>query len=219
MKKNFIFILLFALCISQIYSQEKNYFSIQADANYYYYFIDDYKNNFNYGFSLVGSKYFNKFKINIGINYSTKSFFFERNLLKLEYNLKYLNYNLVVNYKLLSNKNFLCDFLLGMKFNQIIDYTRKFHYENGYISKIKLRPDNYLGISFTSGFNFSTFINKNLIINFSPFIDFKIKQDQLAESPILDPMPIPLYSSNNVIKDKVSLGFTVGIEYLFKKSQ
>lgn len=218
MKKIILINFIILLSLFKIYSQEKNYFSIQGDADYYYYFIDKYKNNFNYGFSLMGSKYFNKFKFSAGINYSTKSYFFA-NESKLEYNLKYLNYILVGNYNLLSNKNFLCDFLLGVKFNQIIDYREKFYYENGNIRKTKLTPDNYLGISLTSGFNFSTFINKNILINFSPFIDFKIKQDQNAKYPNMIPLPIPLSSSNNDIKDKLSLGFTIGIEYLFKKSE
>lgn len=227
MKKT-VFILLFALSISQIYSQEKNYFSIQVDNSYQYYFFNnndenlyklDFKNKFNYGFSLIGSKYFNKFKISTGINYISKTC--NNNVeeplsetLSRDFKIKYINLPIIGSYEIFSRNTFNTDIDLGLILNRIIDYRIKVYSINNqtFISD-NIDAGQQLGLSITGGFTFSKLIGKKLVLNLQPYVCYKIINDH-DYNKIRNPN---FYIYYILPEDRFSLGIQLGIEYLFKK--
>lgn len=226
MKKNFIFILLFALSLSHLYSQEKNYFSIQADNSYQYYFFNnndenlyklDFKNKFNYGFSLIGSKYFNKFKISTGIKYISKTC--NNNVeeplsetLSRDFKIKYINLPIIGSYEIFSRNTFNTDIDLGLILNRIVDYRLKTYYINNNVSiGDNIYAGQQLGLSIIGGFTFTKLIGQKFALNIQPFICYKLINDH--------DIKYSMYIGSKLPDDKLSLGIKIGLEFLFKKSE
>lgn len=207
-----IFCLLLFLCALKIFSQDKDYFSTEVNANYYFYFIgENYSNNLNYGFSLFVSKYIQKVKLSTGINYSIKSYnsrgdsFYS--VQKRKYELDYLNFPIIANIEIISLKKSYFSILTGFTFNKIIDYNIKSYYLSGEILTENIKLDNKkLGITFIVGTTFSKLIGDKCVLNLAPFINYKLVSDHDNQSP----------DYKNVPDDKISIGFIMGIEYLFK---
>lgn len=63
-------------------------------------------------------------------------------------------------------------------------------------------------IKYMIGMTFSKSINKNLILNTSPFLSYKIVLNSSDGRP----------DYTNIPDDKLSLGFNLGLEYIFKPS-
>jgi len=212
--KKILYSLLLTLLAFKTYSQEKDYFSTEFDANYYYYFVgNDNTNNFNYGFSFFFSKYIHKLKFSAGVNYSTKSYNSQEDFLnsisKREYNLKYLNIPIIVNIQIMSQKGFFVSILTGFGFNNIVDYNIKTYYMNGgYVTDNNLLDDKRLSITYMLGTTFSKSIEKKIILNMSPIINYKLIPDYKEQRP----------NYKNIPNDKLSFGFKIGIEYGFKNS-
>lgn len=123
--RKIIFCFLLSLCTLITYSQDKNYFSTEFDVNYYYYFVGKHNsNNLNYGFSLLVSKYIKKLKLSTGINYLIKSYDSQGDPFYLterrKHNLKYINFPIIENIEILSQKKFCLSILTGFTFNNII---------------------------------------------------------------------------------------------------
>lgn len=226
--KKIIFILLFALNLSQIYSQEKNYFSVQFDADYIYYFYNnkdnniynqlDLKNKFNYGFSLMGSKYFNKFKISTGINYVSKTCNhkdFEGDswgVKSIDKKIKYINLPIIGSYEIFSHNTFNTDIDLGLILNRIVDYRLKTYYINNNVSiGDNIYAGQQLGLSIIGGFTFTKLIGQKFALNIQPFICYKLINDH--------DIKYSMYIGSKLPDDKLSLGIKIGLEFLFKKSE
>lgn len=213
MRKIIFYLLLFFLAL-KTFSQDKDYFSTEFDANYYYYFVgDNSSNNFNYGFSILISKYINKVKVSSGINYSTKSYNTQGDpfwlIEKREHNLDYLNFPIITNIEIFSHRKFSSSVLTGFTFNQIIDYKIKSFYLNGEtLIEDNLLNDKKLGLTFLLGTTFSKSIGNKWLLNLSPFINYKLIPDHNDQRP----------DYKNIPDDRVFLGFKIGIEYLFKTS-
>lgn len=213
MRKIIFYLLLFFLAL-KTFSQDKDYFSTEFDANYYYYFVgDNSSNNFNYGFSILISKYINKVKVSSGINYSTKSYNTQGDpfwlIEKREHNLDYLNFPIITNIEIFSHRKFSSSVLTGFTFNQIIDYKIKSFYLNGEtLIEDNLLNDKKLGLTFLLGTTFSKSIGNKWLLNLSPFINYKLIPDHNDQRP----------DYKNIPDDRVFLGFKLGIEYLFKTS-
>ncbi len=213
MKKIILFTILF-ICVFQIYGQKKNYLSIEGDANYYYYFIgENNTNNFNYGFSIIISEYINKLKVSSGINYSIKSYDSQGDqfysIKKREYKLGYLNFPIIGNFEIISKKTFTSSILIGLVFDKIIDYNIRSYYLNGKtVTEDNLKGNQKLGVSLIFGATFSKLIGNRCKLNLSPFINYKLTPESDSQSP----------NYRNLAYDKLSVGFKIGIEYLFKKS-
>ena len=178
--KRIIFCLLLFFLALKTFSQDKDYFSTEFDANYYYYFVgDNNSNNFNYGFSILISKYINKVKVSSGINYSTKSYNTQGDpfwlIEKREHNLDYLNFPIITNIEIFSHRKFSSSVLTGFTFNQIIDYKIKSFYLNGEtLIEDNLLNDKKLGLTFLLGTTFSKSIGNKWLLNLSPFINYKL---------------------------------------------
>ncbi len=211
MKKIILFIILI-ICVSKIYGQKKNYFSIEGDANYYYYFIgENNSNNFNYGFSIIISEYINKLKVSSGINYAIMSFDTQGDIFysikNREYKIVYLNFPIIGNFEIISQNTFVSSILIGVIFNHILDYNIKTYYLNGEtLTENNIKENQKLGVTLTFGTTFSKSIGNKYTLNFSPFINYKLVSDHDSQRP----------SYRNLPNDKISLGFKIGIEYFLK---
>ena len=214
MKKKILFLII-AFCALKTYSQNKDYFSTEFDANYYYYFVgNNNSNNLNYGFSLLASKYIQKLKFSTGISYSIKSYNSQGDpfysIQKREYNLEYLNFPIIANIELFSHRKFCSSILTGFTFNQIVDYNIKTYYQNGEtLTENNLLDNRKLGITYMFGTTFSTFISNKCTVNLSPFINYKLVPDHDNQRP----------DYTNIPDDKIFIGFRIGIEYLFKTTE
>ena len=219
--KKFIIILILQIFAFQLYSQEKTFLSTEFNTNYYYYFLGQNNNNkFNYGFSLQLSENINKFKISFGAMYATKYYWDKPsdNFYKYEYLFKNFRLQIIGSYQLITKNTFSMDVLGGFDFDQIIDYDAKLHYTNGNTERINnIKIQNELGVSCVMGINFSKLISDRVAINFSPKIYLTLKQDHKKYSPPLGPINDPYYAI--LIDDLFTFNFSIGIEYLFKKSQ
>lgn len=209
--KKLIFCLFIVTVTLNSYSQSRENFSTEIDVNYYNYLsIGQSTNNFNYGFSLLFSKHIKKLKISTGINYSTKSYFYEvtpivadNYLSKKEYNISYLNFPIIANVEVFSKKSFQYSLLMGASFNHVINYNIDSYYlynprirENISVKKIGL------GTTLTFGASISKLISSKFRVNFAPFLNFKIKDNESS-----------YYS--NIDDDNLSVGAKISFEYLF----
>jgi hypothetical protein len=213
--RKIIFCLLLFFWALKTYSQDKDYFSTEFDANYYYYFVgNNNSNNLNYGFSLLVSKYIQKLKFSTGINYSIKFYNSQGDpfysIEKREYNLEYLNFPIIANIEIFSHRKFRSSILTGFTFNHIIDYNIKSFYLNGEtLTENNLLDNKKLGVTFMLGTTFSKLIGNKCLLNLSPFINYKLVPDHDNQRP----------DYNNIPDDKISIGFRIGIEYLFKTTE
>lgn len=206
--------LLLVLLTLEIYSQERNYFSTEFDANYFYYFVgNDNTNNFNYGFSFLCSKYMHKLKLSTGVNYSTKSYYSQEDIYnsiaKREYNLRYLNIPIIANIDLISQKELSISLLTGFGFNNIVYYSIETYFLNGDSENDNdLLQAKKMGVTYMLGTTFSKSIGEKFILNLSPIANYKLIPDYTDQRPIY----------KNIPNDRLSLGFRIGIEYLIKSS-
>lgn len=200
MRKIIFCILLFFWALKTS-SQDKDHFSTEFDANYYYYFsIGKSTNKFNYGFSALISKYIHKLKISSGLNYSTKSYYYEvtpiisTNYLKRRnYKINYLNFPIIGNIEMFSQKSFSYSILIGIAFNRIINYRINSYYlYNGASANTIPVKDHNFGTTSTFGATISKSLSNRYILNLSPFIN------------------------SNLPLGNISAGFKISIEYLFK---
>lgn len=74
-----------------------------------------------------------------------------------------------------------------------------------------------MGVSCVMGLNFSKLISDRVALNLSPKFYITIKQDHEPYSPPLGPISEPFYE--NLIDDLFTFNLSIGIEYLFKKSE
>jgi len=213
--RKIIFCLLLLFGALKTYSQSKDYFSTEFNVNYYYYFVgNNNSNNLNYGFSLLFSKNIQKLKISTGISYSIKSYNSQSDpfysIQKREYNLEYLNFPITANIEVFSHRKFCSSILTGFTFNHIVDYNIKTYYQNGETLKENDLLDNKkLGITFMFGTTLSKLIGNKCIMNLSPFINYNLVPDHDNQRP----------DYRNIPDDKISIGFRIGIEYLFKTTE
>ncbi len=190
-------------------------FSIEFDINYNYYFLGDTRSNqLNEGFSFLGSTYIRKLKLSTGVNYCAKHYneqgdpFFS--IEKRAYDALYLNFPIIANIELSSKRNFASSLLLGLAFNQIIDYKIKSYYINGTSTiETNLLKNRKLGAVLMIGTTFSKPISSRFQINFSPMINYKLILNSLELRP----------DYKNIPDDRLAVGFKMGIEFLFKTNK
>ena len=218
MKKIILINFIILLSLFKIYSQDKTFLSTEFNTNYFYYFLGENNNKFNYGFSLQLSENIDKFKISFGAIYATKYYWDKpsEKYNKCEYLLKNIRLQIIGNYQIMSKNTFSMDILGGFDFDQIIDYDVKLYYINGDMGKISnINIQKNLGVSCVMGLNFSKLISDRVAINLSPKFYITIKQDHEPYSPPLGPIYEPFYEI--LIDDLFTFNLSIGIEYLFKK--
>jgi hypothetical protein len=159
------------------------------------------------------SKYIQKLKFSTGINYSIKSYNSQGDpfysIEKREYNLEYLNFPIIANIEIFSHRKFRSSIFTGFTFNHIIDYNIKSFYLNGEaLTENNLLDNKKLGVTFMLGTTFSKSIGNKYLLNLSPFINYKLVPDHDNQRP----------DYKNIPDDKISIGFRIGIEYLFKST-
>ena len=198
-----------------LFGQGIKNFSAELDANYYYYFLTKTKNNnFNYGFSVILSACINKVKLSSGVNYATKNYYSQSDpslnldsIEKRSYKVAYLNVPVLFSYNVLSIKTFKSFILIGIIFNQIINYSIESKYANKEpILEKNITEGQKLGMTLTCGLSFSKTISKHFAINFSPSFNFKLSSDHFNDRP----------SYRNLSDDKYSFGVKVGVEYFIR---
>ncbi len=214
MKKIIIF-LIFTIYASNIFGQKENNFSIEGDVNYYYHNISkNTKNNFNYGFSILLSKYINRLKVGFGTNFATKNYFYEISpnisnsfANKREYKLKYLNFPFLLDINVLNSKNRIhINVLSGLILNKVIDYDIATYYTNKQpLYENKTDIEMKLGLSLRLGTNISFKINNNIRLNVGTFADYKLILNSISQRP----------DYSNLPDNRFSVGLKTGIEYLF----
>ena len=136
--KVLLLIVLFGTLFIDLFGQQKENFSIETDVNYYYYYIShNTRNSFNFGYSLLGSYKFNKYKVSSGVNFSTQDSYYNvipdesSNFLeKRNYNLKYINFPFLMSYMISSSLKYKTDLLGGVVFNRVIKYDIASYYSN-----------------------------------------------------------------------------------------
>lgn len=215
--KKFVFCLLLFIWALKTYSQDKDYFSTEIDANYYYYCsLGESRNKFNYGFSILISKYISSLKVSSGLNYATKFYYYDvtpifttNYLNKRDYKATYLNIPITSNIEMISRKSFSSSVLIGFAFNRIINYSIQSYYlYNGTTTdRIPVQNQNF-GTTLICGTTISKSLNNKYVLNLSPFLNYILISDLDNQRP----------DYRNLPDDKISVGFKIGIEYLFKES-
>ena len=200
-------IVLFVLGL-KVSGKGKDHFSIEVDVNYFhYYFSGNSVNNFNYGFSLLGSKYMHRLKVSSGINYSTRyyenpgsAFHFEK---KLDYSIDYLNIPVILNFGIISLESFRFSIITGLLLTYVIEHRIDIHYLNNEIT-----PKNIdvkaAGSTLSYGINLSWAMNNKFSFNLSPSGYYII-------NPYHDYNPRNHYRTISV--NRVYTGIKLGIEY------
>lgn len=218
MKTTCLLISLLTLCCVAIRSQEKENFSTEVDASYYYYYLNENRiNNFNYGFSFLLSYIIDNLKVSSGINFSTKNSYYnvESNistdfLERRVYRLDYVNIPILISYGINSSGTLRANILSGIIFNKIIGYsiTSSYLNKNPVIEK-NIKSDQKTGVSLRLGINISKKTNQYFVFNLSPFVDYKFELDYTIQRP----------DYRNLTDDRLTLGIKLGIEYVFNMNK
>lgn len=232
MKKILLTIILLLFTLG-LYSQKNDCFSEEVNVNYIYYFINsnetniskygETSNDFNYGISFMISKYFNNFKLGIGMNYATKYFHsnnvtFAPTIDKSENRLQYLNFPIVASYKFFNKNKYSISINAGFVFHNILDYQVRTFYKDGsfnyYNWNVKNRNYKNIGISATFGPTFSREFGKNFKLNIYPNINYILLLDHSTDYYFSEFYPV--HTHTEMPDDRLSLSLSVGIEYIFK---
>lgn len=152
----------------------------------------------------------NDVKLSVGAHYLTKLYNSPGDaflaIKRRRHNLKYLNIPILANIEFSSQPKISSKLLLGFNFIQIIDYRIKSFYLSGKTLKEKVLLENSnLGLTFTLGTTFTKSLGDRYLINFSTFSNFKLIPEHYDERP----------NYKNRPEDKISIGFRIGLEYLF----
>ncbi len=198
------------------FCQRPEKLSAEVDMNFFHYLISqNRKNYFNYGYSILFSYSNDNFKVSSGINYSTKNSYYYGDpssfdqLIRRDYRLSYLNIPLLITYGHEPSRKFNVQFVGGIIFNNILDYDIvSYHTYGGPVYENDVDADQKTGISLRMGMNVSHAFNQRLILNLSPFIDFKFVLDHYDNYR-------PNYK--NLTDDRFLLGVKLGIEYVICK--
>lgn len=198
------------LISSKVSGQGQDHFSIEVDANYFhYYFKGNSTNNFNYGFSILGSKYMHRLKVSSGINYSTRlyenpgsAFHFEK---KLAYKIDYINIPVIFNVEIISYEAYRFSILTGLLLTHVIEHKVD-RYDLNNVITTKTFNDNKAGSTLTYGITLSWAMNKNFSLNLSPSGFYII-------SPYHEYNPRDHYRTISV--NRFYTGIKLGIEYSF----
>lgn len=227
MKKTVGCLLLFLLAL-KTYSQKKDFFSFEADANYYYYQLGDIENfskqKFSYGFSLHAAMYINKFKLNVGINYSTRTLMVDESswwpfdVKQRKYRFEYRNFPVLANIEYISKQRFTSSVLLGFIISNNTVYEITTFYMNGSVKTENAKAKGYtdskalfiLGNTFSIPLGHTKPLEDMITLNFQPSIGI-----QITHTPY-DPKYGSYY---NVPSGLLTFGFKIGIEYLFRVPQ
>jgi hypothetical protein len=214
MRLKVLLFVIFCTLFIDSFSQKKENFSIETDINYYYYYLgNNTKNPFNYGFSFLGSYIVNKLKVSSGINFSTQDSHYNvipdasSNFLeKRDYNIKHINFPVLVYYAVYSSRKYKTAILGGVVFNRVIGYDITSYYSNRdpIIEKNIEINNQKTGVSVRLGIGISRYINQHLLITLSPFTDLKIETEQVEYRPNYHSLP----------SYRLSHGLKLGIGYI-----
>lgn len=220
MKKKSMIVILFLSITFSILSQERNNpYSIEINCNYIYYDFNTtkndfgYKNQFNYGFSVLFSKQLsNKIKFGIGASFMTKNAYYEVEptsfndyLTKVEYHIQNFSIPFQVNYAILDLPTFKTSLTNGFLINTIANYSINRYYTTtspikDFFDGIDLKT----GLSYRFGIELSKNIGQKISINISPFLNYKLILDYYQYLP-----------GSSFTDDRLSYGLIVGIGYDF----
>ncbi len=212
--KSLSLIFIICFCVITVFAQNEKNTSIEADVNYFYHFIGNNTNNdFNYGISILFSRSINNLKISTGINYSTKNYYYNvtlqnslDSLSKVEHNLSYINFPILVKIKCCGNRQKTISILSGLLFNKAIKYDKLSYFDDKpSLYERDLSVDSQLGLTFRLGLNFKKNINNHFRLNLEPFSDYKLILNTKHSRP----------DYINISDNRLSLGLKIGLEYMF----
>ena len=187
--------------------QEESKYTLGLDVNILNYNLEGiYKNDINYGYSLLLMERIEKIKVGIGINYSTINY--SENVAyvgKIERNLGYLNFPLLIYFNNHPEKKIDINPYIGLIANRLIKYEEVFT-NPGEITTHRNRNDisARLGFSFRVGVNFARPIGKHFVLNAAPYADLKFVQSSVFV-PKTDELPDYGYA----------IGFKLGLDFKF----
>lgn len=214
----FIFLCLF---LTKGFSQENLKYSIKANSNYIYYFINtdkyisvDMKNFFNYGFSILLAMDINdKIKLSSGVNYNTKNIYYEdiptnfnNYFIKEAISLKNINIPVLLSYTLHKTESNSIYLTGGIVINNIVKYDMARYFSVGETKFYKnINVGQKTGYSFRAGFELNYRINSKLDFSIHPYLDYKF----ILDFNTFNSLP------ESLTEDRFSFGINVGVEYHF----
>lgn len=212
--KRLSLIITMCFCVITIFAQDEKKVSIETDVGYFYHFRGKNTSNyFNYGASILFSMSINNLKISTGLNYSTKNYYYDvasqnslDNLNKVEHNLSYINYPILIKIRCCGNEQKKLSILSGFLFNQLIRYDKISYFDDKpTLYERDLSVDSQLGLTIRFGLNYSKNIHNHFRFNIEPFSDYKLILNTKNYRP--DNLGVP--------DNRLSLGLKIGLEYIF----
>jgi hypothetical protein len=211
MKKTILIICIFFTSV--ILAQENKTTSFEVDLIGFRDIMDNGKNNYSPGFSLLIHKKINKIKLSWGINFATRNFCYDFSdpnwdVNKMEHKLSYLNFPIFIGYTFYKHNKLSLDVVNGMIFNKLMSYNETIYYNNQETESNSIKVSSYpLGLTYRFGVNVTRRINNHFNINLQPFGDFKFKSNSFDVHPKSGEIKTP--------DNTISLGLKLGLEYLF----
>ncbi|MDR0971540.1 MAG: hypothetical protein LBM25_04060 [Bacteroidales bacterium] len=197
MKKLLLTLALIGCCFSTSFSQEKNFFSLEVNANTRSFFSS--LDKYSYEVAILPGFNMGRFKFNIGVAYN----YYETN----QYKINYTNIPINVNFNIYKYDKMWFNCFVG----GVIGIANK-DVENYLQNQTKQLSDNTKAdFSFRLGLEFSLVPIKNLKVNIAPFANYQFNNEFLLASTA------PQNASKTIILPrKISLGVSIGVEYMFK---
>ena len=219
--KKIIICAVFALLAGQVYSQNKEFLSLQLGAGYYNY--PNLKSNgsyFNYGLSPLVFLHIDKLKIGSGVIFATKKYSCDYEITTINkisnklYDINYLNIPILIGYNVYSKSSNRFDIFTGVSFDHFSKFKTTTTYKNndGDISVTDDilatdKPALHLGISLLFSILYHRQLFDQLDVFVSPFAEFKVRNEG-------DDNPHYNWRFPNSV---FALGIKIGIELNFKK--
>lgn len=183
MKKKLI-IAAFLFSFFGLSGQDKPYISLEFGTSYFYYFVGNAHNSFNYGFSLLMSENIKRSKISLGVFTSTLNYFITYNppyeidsLQKKVFNTGFLNFPISYTYRFYSSEKIDLGFQAGFIFDYAFKSDVTYYYLKKPSEKESITAKNKSSIKVRGAFLISKVISKHFRINILPFADFILKSD------------------------------------------
>lgn len=207
--------LLIILASCTVHGQDNDCFSVEIDGNYLQHSVSSNSTDlFNYGVSLLLSEKVAKIKFSTGINYATKYYYYDAVPsaysgfeVRKEHRFQYINVPFLFTFGGNANDKMRIHFVGGVIYNRLIAYNLLTSYSNKPLvnERISVKSQNP-GFSLRLGVALSKRFHKNIVLNASPFCDFKFIRNYSEQSSPLQTIPDTMFS----------FGMKIGFEYIFR---
>ncbi|MDR0970988.1 MAG: hypothetical protein LBM25_01210 [Bacteroidales bacterium] len=242
MKKFFLLLILIGSCFTTLNAQKEKFFSFEVSANTKNLFSKNisYRNDFldiladksNYEISFLPAFNIGRFKFSTGLSYGYSNYYkISKELLGnsnyvTDFEINYTNIPINIGFNIYKSNRIWLNCFLGYIFSIVNDGTEIFYSEQGYTAGQRLeRTNGSMGSEFYMrfGLEFSLIAFKNLKINITPFANCYIYGDILLMSYYAEINKSNTRKMTSLIEittpssfNPVSLGISVGVEYMFR---